>query len=109
MDASLFASSLQAGANSPTSVGQEQSGHTANGADLPPPYLLAAAAASQHAAAALHLSLPHHHTQLPGSPGGFNAAAAFPFLSSHFSVYHVSGSRVVINALLHFPSNFNVT
>ena len=82
MDASLFASSLQTGANSPTSVGQEQSGHTANGAELPPPYLLAAAAASQHAAAALHLSLPHHHTQLPGSPGGFNAAAAFPFLSS---------------------------
>ena len=82
MDTSLFASSLQTGTNSTNLVGQEQSGHAGNAAELPPPYLLAAAAASQHAAAALHLSLPHHHTQIPGSAGAFNAATAFPFLAS---------------------------
>ena len=51
MDTSLFASSLQTGTNSSTSVGQEQTGHAGSASELPPPYLLAAAAASQHAAA----------------------------------------------------------
>ena len=99
MDTSLFASSLQTGANSPNSIGQEQSGHTGNAAELPPPYLLAAAAASQHAAAALHLSLPHHHTQLPGGPGAFNAAAAFPFLTSVRGENQHSGSVPSASAL----------
>ena len=84
METSLFAASLQTGGNAAATTGQDnnQCGQVGNSAELPAPYLLAAAAASQHAAAALHLSLPHPHSQIPGSASAFNAATAFPFLAS---------------------------
>lgn len=105
MDTSLFASSLQTGVNAAAAAGQDhnQCGQVGNAAELPSPYLLAAAAASQHAAAALHLSLPHPHTQIPGSASAFNAATAFPFLGSVRGESSSLGSASTLNHT--FPHN----
>ena len=80
METSLFSS--QSAVGSTVGGGGVANGH--HTPSFPSPYLLAAAAASHQAAAALQLSLPQSHVQLPvtAAAAAFNAAAAFPFLTS---------------------------
>ena len=112
METSLFTSPSPAGTTAASSAvaGTEhtQLGQVANATGLPAPYFLAAAAASQQAAAALHLSLPHPHSQLPGNASAFNAATAFPFLASMRSESSTA-STLPSASTLHHHFNHNGT
>jgi hypothetical protein len=66
------------------------------------------AAAACWLAAALHLSLPHPHSQLPGSASAFNAATAFPFLASVRSESSTA-STLHSTSALHHHFNHNGT